>query len=174
MPSTKPKAARKPRQKKPDVPPPALPAIPPPAAAPNWGSRLLYAAVVGYAIWAATHHKPVQPPVDTPDAVPASGLTAEIAPLFPPDRNEAASLYAAYFAAQADKAIADGKPVSQAVFKKARASMGLADNAQLAVIVTREFAPFTLLKGDWPPEQVAAYAKTQRDLAAACLVASAD
>lgn len=168
----KPKASRKPRPKS----LPAVPAVPavPSTTKPNWVNRILYAAVVGYVIWMATHRKSAQPPTPQPVPAPTSDLTAEVAPLFPADQNEAASLYAAYFTAQADKATKDGKSVPQAVFKKARESMGLADNPQLAVIVNREFKPFTLLKGDWPPDQVEAYVQTQRDLAAACLAASAD
>ena len=159
----------------PDTPDVVVPPATPSKA--DWVHRILYVAVIALAwhYFTAKQGDP-HPVTPEPDAPVASSLYQEVAPLFPPEQNETASLYAAYFAAQADKVELDKKPIPQPVFVAARKAMGLADNPELLTVVKKSMEPFKDLPmvGVWPPEKLQELVSVYRELSDACLQASAD
>ena len=154
--------------------------VPPvaPVVKADWVHRILYVAVIALAWHYFTAKqgdtKPASPEPDAPVALHQEWFF-DVAPLFPPEQNETASLYAAYFAAQADKVELDQKPIPQPVFVAARKAMKLPDNPQLAAVVMEAMKPYSELPlQGCPPDKLRELVATYRELSDACLQASAD
>lgn len=143
------------------------------ASQPDWGKRILYLAVVVLVAYTLTAHR--KPPAAVPDE-PISGVYAQVAPLFPEGQDDTASLYAAYFAAQADKVQADQATIPDAVSIAARKNMGLVDNPDLSGVVSPLIAPYVppAVTGPLPVDQIPGLVAVYREVSDACLKASAD